>query len=142
MTRGIKHDVDRFVNDMQAQYFPYGKTGIWAQLSMRPIQLWEIVFPEEQLPVLVKTIGCDAEVTPGMSKYLALLRKPLKAKKLPKMDLKDTPWRPLYKENVAMYPIGIKEDKRWTQELIDSAVKKGQNFPVGEAQKMLGEEML
>ena len=55
-TRGIKDRVDRLINDLAARYYPYkagevaGKPVIGSmQLSVRPLQFWELVFPEEAL---------------------------------------------------------------------------------------------
>ena len=62
MTRGIKKDVDDYITQLQGKYFPYKLKGIQGeqttalQLSVRPIQLWEFVFPKESLKMAVGTI--------------------------------------------------------------------------------------
>ena len=120
-TRGIKHDVDRFVNDMQAQYLrdPTRDTKegpAWIQLAMRPIQLWEIVFPKESLQLVLKTIWRDDEDAGSRRKTFgslktAMLRKALRAKPIPKLDPKELRRIVYNPSTVSCYPIGIKEDK-------------------------------
>ena len=113
VTRGIKHESDRFINDLQAQYFPYAKDKV-VQLGVKPMQLWELVLPEDSLPTLLKTLGWEGQTAqPSFSNVWTLLRKALKAKKIPKMDLKKVPGRIVYRNNIGIYPIGIKEDKLW-----------------------------
>jgi len=49
MTRGIKREVETFIDDLQAQWTKYnmhGKSHI-LKVGVRPIQLWEIVYPEQ-----------------------------------------------------------------------------------------------
>ena len=114
MTRGIKHEVDRFISDLQAQYFPYksNKKNLWVQLGVRPIQLWEIALPKESLQEVMATIfksQTDIDNSAG-HKQMMVFRKLLKAKKMPKLIAKER--RLMYNpETVARYPIGIKEDK-------------------------------
>jgi len=116
-TRGIKHDVDRFINDLQAQYMPWKRHDAeWKlQLSVRPIQLWELVVPEDTMPILINTFWPDGAHT-KMRKEIALQMKALQiaigAKKIPKFDVNDKRAMMLYKQNVAIYPIGVRHDKR------------------------------
>ena len=112
MTRGIKHEVDRFINDLQAQYYPYrvGKKKHYVQLGVRPIQLWEIVTPKESMPEVMATIGIDGKNKYRFSPQRTMLRKLLHCKKLPKLDPK-TLKRIVYKDNVGVYPIGVKADE-------------------------------
>ena len=114
MTRGIKKEVDDYVNTMSGQLLPYpipGKPGMNVQLAMRPIQLWEVVFPKEQLGRVLGACKWDGKGRKDMQLHLAALRKILKAKKIPEMDLSKIPPLLVYNQNVAIYPIGIKEDK-------------------------------
>jgi len=124
MTRGIKSVVDNYISDLQAQYYKYGDKGM-LQLSVRPIQLWEVVFPQESLKEVLQTVlpyenlqpGSNWKVTDWRSKYLAGLRFALGAQKIPEMDLTDHKniLRPLRKDNITVYPIGIKPDNLWTE---------------------------
>ena len=115
ITRGIKHEVDRFVNDMQAQYFPYEWNGqkMAVQLAMRPIQLWEVVFPEDQLQNVMATVetGELPKQWKSKQKYLSVLRKVLGAKKLPKLD-PNAMKRLVYKTNIQTALIGYREDAK------------------------------
>jgi len=113
LTRGIKHEVDRMINDLQAQYLPFEFKGTtnFVQLAVRPIQLWEIVMPEPQLQVVMNTISTAYGEAPSWKNpQLAILRKALRAKKLPEQDL-SVGKRLVYNHNVGVYPIGIKPDK-------------------------------
>jgi len=128
MTRGIKHKVDELINDLQAQFFPFkckmkdGKLDpngeeqiVPLQLSVRPIQLWELVMPKECLPEVMKTIWhtepLPAHTTFMQKAKLESIRMALGAKKAPKFkDYKDLKFRVIRKNDVACYPIGIKED--------------------------------
>ena len=121
LTRGIKHDVDRFITELQGKYLPYefekGKQGL-VQFSVRPIQLWEMVFPEPALPNVMTTLFSDGNVRKSESefsyagrndKYLWAMRKLLNSKPFPKFDPKAIPL-PLYKKNIEIAGIGIKKD--------------------------------
>ena len=117
MTRGIKPEVDRFVNDMLAQYLPFKipkgkrKGEYIVQLAMRPIQLWEVVFPEDQLQTVLRTVF---KVSPDERKELkmpmAAMRKVLKLDKIPPIDEK-VRGRFVYTDNIGLYPVGIRNDK-------------------------------
>ena len=124
MTRGIKHDVDRMISDLQAQYFPYKfkdpkdnvDKEMLLQLSVRPIQLWELGFPEPELNNVLSMLYNGDPIpkhhTFAQKMRLEVLRKMLQAKKIPKYDeWKECLKRPIYKDNVAIYPIGTKEDE-------------------------------
>ena len=118
MTRGIKHDVDRMINDLQAQFLPMkvGKEESLLQLSVRPIQLWELGFPEPQLDVILRTLW-EGDPIPKHNTFsqkmrLEALRKMLQADKIPVYDKwKKGMRRPIWKDNVAIYPIGTKKDE-------------------------------
>jgi len=115
ITRGIKHDVDRYISDLQAQYFPFpniqgpGTSG-FVQLGIRPVQLWEVVFPKESKEEVIKTLSTGPPVDDWRKKYFDLLRISMGLTKLPEVDLTG-PMRILYKNNVAAYLLGTKEDK-------------------------------
>jgi len=96
---------------MQAQYLQYGSHAV--QLAMRPIQLWEVVFPKQHLPMLLKTVKWSGEMKPEIKMHMDMLRRIIKAKKIPKFDMEKTKPRILYHQNVAIYPIGIKPDATW-----------------------------
>ena len=117
ITRGIKHDVDRFINDCQAQSFLYpphppGEAKNYVQLAMRPMQFWEVVFPKQSLHDVLRIFEPQSKFTDNqawVNKYALLMRKLLKLEPVPEYDTK-LPKRLLYKKNVHVTGIGIKED--------------------------------
>lgn len=115
IVRGIKHLQDQAINDLQAQFFKHSINGndTIVQLAMRPIRLYEMVFPESALKEVVKTIA------PSYPKdyvdnwlYMAALRKALGAKKLPEMDLSGVNHRIIRNQWVPFHIIGFKEDDK------------------------------
>jgi len=116
LARGIKHDFDRMINDLQAQYLPYKshpnykKNKMVVQLSVRPVQLFELVFPREELDTVQGMLWDNNLAMNTRDKMgTAMVRKMLGAKKVPKFD-ESIPRRLIYRHNVACYPVGIKED--------------------------------
>lgn len=117
VTRGIKHCVDRFISDLQAQYFPFEftdpetkKKSNIIQLGVRPIQLWEIVFPKESLnEVLATVIKSPPEFNSTQQKALSVLRKLLKCKPIPEIP-PNSRRRIVFDQHIECSPIGIKDD--------------------------------
>lgn len=93
MTRGIKAQVDRWVEECSKTYWAYGPADTQVQLAMRPIQLWEIVFPKAHLQSVLATIGGSNIDSQNFSKRMIGLglRQMLGADKMPEFDLKGTP---------------------------------------------------
>ena len=118
ITRGMKTEVDRFVNDMSAQYFPIFIDGkpAYVQLAMRPIQLWEMVFPEESLGEVIATIRRDPGGSANRLGYAKRfgLQKMLGCKPIPKL-LNLSKKRIVYNHNIAIEEIGIKKDRKTTE---------------------------
>lgn len=124
ITRGIKQQRDLFLLFMQSQMFPWVRTNLKTgkeeiervQGALRPIELWEYVFPEEHLDevctMLGKSDNAGSYWGTGSAKYgLPLLRKALDVKKLP--DIKSVPTsRYIPHEGLGIEVIGIKKDKR------------------------------
>lgn len=127
--RGIKHNMDRTIGDLQAQYSPLKRkdvvTGeehtIMCQWALRPIQLFELVFPEDALPDVLTTLqlengneGYWGDAKGAKAKtFLPLLRKALGAKPVPKVKPTETR-RIIMRDGVGIEPIGIKEDGKIT----------------------------
>ena len=113
LTRGIKHNIDRFITELQGNYFPLktDKGNYVVQLAVRPIQLWEVVMPEPCLNEVIKMIW-NEEPKFNFKENLQLnsLRKLLGAKKLPKFDYSKVPTRPIFHQDMGLYPVGIKPD--------------------------------
>ena len=117
LARGIKQETDRWVNDLSARYYPYeikkGQQKVMCQLAVRPVQIYEIVFPEDQLDEVLKTIKPQRVYTGGKYKYyqkmIDMLGKLMGLKKVPEY-VDDKKFR-IYAPYVAVHPIGIKQDR-------------------------------
>jgi len=113
--RGIKDRQDRYVNDLLARYYHYdwqkGQDKGAVQLAVRPIQLYELVFPEQAYEDVYKTIWPVAWERKGwINKALAVLGKLLGTQKIPEPP-KD--WQPnpyFNRDGVECAGIGIKKD--------------------------------
>lgn len=117
-SRGIWHETLNWVNDLSAQYLPYEFNGTThVQLAMRPIMLWEIVFPKEHLGTVCRTLWTD-NLTGKMKQPhddnwkiglgTSAFRKILGASPIPEIGKGD---RFLIRNaNIACLPIGIKDD--------------------------------
>ena len=111
ITRGIKNDVDAFINDLQAQYFPFDeKNKIAAQFAVRPVQFWEMVFPEGSLPEVLKMLEYHKKERSEVIDKIAWIRRALKAEKIPDLDLSKVPKKQLRHKNLATYFIGIRKE--------------------------------
>ena len=123
MTRGVQHAVDIWKTQMQSQYFPWSrkdlKTGNWETLAvqgaLRPIQLWEYIFPEPELNSVLGML----EIKPkgitepaALNKYAWVLRKGLGFDPIPDDIPPLTPDKQkiVYHQNIHFFPIGIKKD--------------------------------
>ncbi len=115
LTRGIKHEVDRMIRELSSQYLPFTwkkKKKMLVQVAVRPVQLWEVVFPKEHLDPLVKSLG-GGGIPLHQKKYgkwVTFLRKLLGAKKLPK-NLKTDKYIPFHNQATGTVIVGIKEDE-------------------------------
>lgn len=123
IARGQYDRLQRWVNDCLARYyeFKYGETEDGKpkigrlQLSMRPIQLYEVVFPSEHLNkviALLQPYGGYGFRSGFKKKIVTFLRKVLKLKPIPKGIPKDPT---MFHDFVDCMGIGIKEDK-WCEE--------------------------
>jgi len=118
ITRGIKDRVDATINDLQAMNFTQinndetgKKVESYTQLQVRPIQLWEFVFPREHLNHMLATMNYrDNADGYKLDKFVMPIRAMLKLKKIPKLDYSKIPRQLIRKEHVAFHHIGTKED--------------------------------
>lgn len=131
-TRGVKHFRDLFVTMMQSQMFPWKRKNLktgkeeWTNVqgALRPIELWEYVFPEESLPEVLAMLNIysgkeashnvDWRNKLGIKKANAManfLRKAVGAKKIPNIKAVEKN-RFVSMEAMALHPIGIKKDAR------------------------------
>ena len=110
--RGHQDYLERFKNDLLAQYLPYRLTDnqmAMMQLGVRPIEFWEIVFPEEHLQTVLSMV--QPQQPQGMFKFLAAtLKRLLKLQSIPKTTLPAHPFiRP---DSVGVMGFGIKKDQK------------------------------
>lgn len=121
IVRGIKHASDRFINELSAKYLSLpmtnkknGKVTIAnAQVQVRPVQLYEVVFPKEQLDVMLQTLFPLTDGSTAYKKFQTIVRW---AKRL--MGLKPIPkeWNRknhmlVCKDGVEIIGIGLKDDR-------------------------------
>ena len=122
ITRGIKHKVDKFINELSAKYLPYtmAKSSVegkdqkgLVQTAVRPIQLWEVVFPEEHLEIMQNTLFREWGAKPQHKrhgKFITMIRKVLGVKKLPPYEYDAAKVLPVDDAGVERTGIGYKED--------------------------------
>ena len=73
LTRGNKKQVDDFIMLMQGKFFPfrYPMNGKFensvVQMNVQPIQLWSLVFPEEQKDIVFRTLFGQRKGKPNNS---------------------------------------------------------------------------
>ena len=122
ITRGIKHLVDDFITQLQGKFFPFKYRNpetkqletFALRVSVRPIQLWEIVYPEEANDTMLSTLLQNTKGEPQHkkhSKFVYALRKMLGIEPIPEYK-KVAPF-PLIRDHVETTAIGIKKDY-WT----------------------------
>lgn len=111
--RGEADQMERYKNDLQAQYLPYeyepGKVGK-LQLGVRKIEIWELAFPKDQLNTV---LGMIVPFDTRLARYINFLRKILGLKNLGKRKVKQLF---LPRGDVCVMPIGLKEDKMVPQQ--------------------------
>ena len=112
VARGVKTHQDNWVTDLLAKYLPYeyekGKQGL-VQLSVRPVQMYEIVFPESQLDEVLKAVKPGKVAGyPWLDNISKMFSKLLKLKKIPEFT-DDGKFR-MAPHAVTVHGIGIKDD--------------------------------
>ena len=115
----LKDDKGNFLKNPDGTYQYGPETIVKVQGSLRPIQLFEYVFPEESLQEVLAMNECHKdynELRPEINLIAWSLRKMMGAKKIPDMpDLKKKErWEITQKytphQGVAIYPIGMRTD--------------------------------
>jgi len=123
--KGIKPHLEKWQNDLLAQWIPKWKDGKplmtpngkqrqYVQLAVRPVQLFEVGFPKEELDNVMNIIGTSNYVLkryPMLNMGAKMLRKTMKLNEVPKPK-KPMPFmqpHPMFK-SVAVIPIGLKDD--------------------------------
>ena len=117
--RGHTDRLNRWENDCLAQYYDYqygsGANGIplrgKIQLAMRPIRFYEVAFPaavKEKVLADIQPYGGYGFQDGLRKKSIDVFRKLLGLQKIP--EIPPDPRRFLYKKNVDVLGLGIKED--------------------------------
>jgi hypothetical protein len=134
MMYGIRQDVELMRNCMSSQFYKMPlvnkdtgeKREIWVQGALRvgAFGIDEYVFPKEYKDLVLTTLQFKPkqnELPYNLGKTRALfLRKLLNCKSIPNFSTdKQLIW---YKDNVAIFPIGIREDAELTE---DNGENKG-----------------
>ena len=130
LSRGMKWHRDKFIETLASLHVPYklkdteGKEETRAtNVLLQPIEMWSLVFPEENLDTMLRTLnpktnqfGVTSKKFPKFSSpkrklALAGLRKALGLKKIPDWKPEGNKF-PVYKQHIDVIGIGIKEDYR------------------------------
>jgi hypothetical protein len=112
--RGQYAQLNQWVADLSAKYFPFehepGQMGM-AQLGVRPIQLFEIAFPENALDTVLRIVRPNARRNENLA---YLLRKCLKLDEIPQAmgPPLDVANGGILAPFVSVEGIGVKKD-RW-----------------------------
>jgi len=71
LTRGIKERTDRFIENLCNQYLPFRFKGqnMSIQINVKPIQLYEIVFPKEHKDIMMRTLFSGTKGEPQHEKH-------------------------------------------------------------------------
>ena len=118
LSRGEIWHQRRFIDSLNNMWMPMkiGDNKIPIKALLQPIQLYSLVFPEENLHNVLRTIRPDNQIgidssspSPARKLPLDILRRGLGLKKIPKWDPNGNKY-PLYKEHVQVVGIGIKKD--------------------------------
>ena len=116
--RGIKHEVDRAITELQGKKLPWKFQGqdSLIDLAVRPIQLYEFVFPKEHLQTVMRSLfisltNPEGKINwnPKHTKYLKIMQKAMGAKPFPELE-KNGVTIPFNRNNIEFFGIGIKED--------------------------------
>ena len=122
MVRGIKKDADRWIEDMSWKMVPWTYNGkpMMVQLQMRPIWLYECVYPEAVHDTVMQIIQPNTEATDGgyyksYDKLFWTLRKMIGLSKTefnPNIPIKIDMSQSFSRPNLGIHVIGSKADEK------------------------------
>lgn len=123
----MKWHRDRFVEQLANLWVPMNYNDLKGnkvkgavQVLLQPIEFWSLVFPEENLDKMLRTLTPDRQIgidndfgtaSPKRKWALSALRKGLGLKKIPDFSMDGSRFA-VYKNNIQTIGIGIKEDYR------------------------------
>ena len=126
--RGVKKEHDDFINQLQGKFLPHeikhdwGKSGdagyikkgnYQQQVSVRPITLWEIVYPEQHQELMHRTIFGKSKGNAQygwQDKILKWFRKIIKLEPIPDFP-EEGDFLPIGKQHLEIVGLGIKKDR-------------------------------
>ncbi len=115
----LKDEKGNFIKDENGKYKYGAEKIVKVQGALRPIQLFEYVFPQESLQEVLAMMDehkSYCNMRPDINVQMWALRKMLNAKKIPEMpdlikkEREQVTQKSVPHTGVAIYPIGIKED--------------------------------
>lgn len=124
ISRGIKQNRDLFVKFLETRMFTWKTKDLKGnevlqsvQGALRPVELWEYIFPEECLPEVLGMLGIDPSKTEdygslSQKMQLGVLRKMLDCKEIPKNTPVVGNSQFVFHDGMAFHVLGIKEDVR------------------------------
>ena len=119
IVKGTVPSMKQWVDDMQGVKVPFeykpGKKGLW-RLRPRPLMLYEIGFPKDQLQTVLSCVGIGDNYIlkryPILNRIVKMLRKLLKLKPIPNTKNIIPHIQPNQIDKaVAVIPIGLKDDE-------------------------------
>ena len=114
ITRGERICTQRMMEQLSSNFFPWKKGGKidHVQLSVRPVQMWELVFPKESMDVVLRSLWTEEQFKDFPGRFKTQLNLTRRAMKLKKIDppVFPGPMRIISNDFVATYPVGMKED--------------------------------
>ena len=119
--KGTLTSIDQWEKDLQAVKVPFeyekDTKCLW-RVAVRPVRLYEIGFPEDQLQTVLSCIGIGLKGNyildryPMLKRWAGRIRKILKLQKVPNPEKIIDHMQPNQIDKaVAVIPIGIKKDK-------------------------------
>lgn len=130
LTRGRDNVIQEWIKHLSSKWYEFdhkGRRRLFAA-NLKPVQLWEYVFPEEHADMVFNTVFDGQEdyglghgegrwESPSNTMALKMLQKALGVKPIPKFDAKKSLKMAMpNREGMSILGIGIKEDKHVTDE--------------------------
>ena len=125
--RGIKHDSDRFINELSAKYLPYQgfnpdgsvNPNMLLQVRVSPILLFDVSFPEVHSEAMAATLfrGGGEPINEHHKLLMWGARKAMGVEPITNEFIQGALQKypiapiPLYMQNTEIWPIGLKRDR-------------------------------
>ncbi len=117
VARAEMRELERWKSDLAAIHFPYkvGNKDKFIQMGVMKTELLDLIFPEEHLEEIIRALqitdkmSIDWKDAPVVNKIINVVRKALKLKPIPKVDM-SLKRRFINNRYIQKTAIGIKED--------------------------------